>query len=431
MDDFNYSYNPFDDNYNGLSLANFNDEFRYSPPYTETFTKFKGYYGKADYDTEWMRSAFDGDSQMGFAEDLGVMDFSNLGLEGRGAAIRWGVPVLSVWAFVMNAVEEAAHSTKCESLSVREETLYRWHQAVSAYTGSLPIDFGDDSGGYFLYSLVQTECGNFGTCKEGATGLATVNEKIFESFRQGKLNLIQRECENARGTVERIRELMTIPLIQGIIRSMYALDIQDNSQETIQGQAAAYAAAILPLVHDCSVGNAFVIYDDLAPGKAVGGSFEVVKAALERTYDCLGVTCEDIGGLLNLRGDGYLKGAEPCGIGPPTFAPTTTLAPTTTFAPTFAPTAPVFVNNKSSTSTGSNSSTSTRNSQQSLAIGLSVGAGVIAALIAIFVGVLDYRRNKQYDTAEDTPPAPSVVETDCTDDAPGNEEEIPATPQIV
>ena len=39
------------------------------------------------------------------------------------------------------------------------------------------------------------------------------------------------------------------------------------------------------------------------------------------------------------------------------------------------------------------------NSQQ-LAIGLSIGAIIIAALIAIIVGVVDHKRNKQFDTSD-------------------------------
>ena len=40
--------------------------------------------------------------------------------------------------------------------------------------------------------------------------------------------------------------------------------------------------------------------------------YEVVKASLERSYECLGINCEHVGGLINSRGDGYLLGAEAC-----------------------------------------------------------------------------------------------------------------------
>jgi len=38
--------------------------------------------------------------------------------------------------------------------------------------------------------------------------------------------------------------------------------------------------------------------------------FTTVKQAFERNYECLGVTCDTIGGLV--FGDGYYADAEPC-----------------------------------------------------------------------------------------------------------------------
>ena len=40
---------------------------------------------------------------------------------------------------------------------------------------------------------------------------------------------------------------------------------------------AAFAAAVLPLVNACSEGSAVIIQNDLAPGKAMKGSYEVVN----------------------------------------------------------------------------------------------------------------------------------------------------------
>ena len=94
---------------------------------------------------------------------------------------------------------------------------------------------------------------------------------------------------------------------------MYEIDRHDDHSETMQGMGAAFAAAVSPLLDKCSQGNAMIIHKDLAPGAATTGSFDVVKDALERSYDCLGITCEDVGGLVNFRGDGYLERAEACG----------------------------------------------------------------------------------------------------------------------
>merc|ERR1711966_290291 len=94
---------------------------------------------------------------------------------------------------------------------------------------------------------------------------------------------------------------------------MYEIDRHDDHSETMQGMGAAFAAAVSPLLDKCSQGNAMILHKDLAPGAATTGSFDVVKDALERSYDCLGITCEDVGGLVNFQGDGFLAGAEACG----------------------------------------------------------------------------------------------------------------------
>ena len=80
------------------------------------------------------------------------------------------------------------------------------------------------------------------------------------------------------------------------MRTMYELDVHDDFQETTQGMATAFGAAVLPLVHTCSKDSASLIHNDLAPGKSMRSYF-VVKDAFERNYDCLGIKCEDVGGL--------------------------------------------------------------------------------------------------------------------------------------
>ena len=323
------------------------------------------------------------------------MDFQKFGFEGRAAAIRLGIVVFRVWMFVVNSVEDAVSNCITGVPSAD-----RWDQAVAAYTGSELIATGES--GYFLFTLAETECLNFGTCTQ-ATNPAPINQEIFQNFRQGKASLLQGNCDNAKDNAQSITKLMTIPLIQGMLRLTHDLDLKDNSQETTQGQVAAYAAAILPLLESCSTGNAFIIYDDLAPGNAVTGSFEVVKAALERSYDCLGLTCKDIGGLLNLRRDGYELGAEPCGTSTSSSSQNT---PTQAFTPTRQPTRQPTVTNVSSTASANNKSeesyaNSSNNSRQ-LVIGLSIGLVVLAALIAFIQGFIDYKNMKQFDTGNGT-----------------------------
>ena len=175
-------------------------------------------------------------------------------------------------------------------------------------TGSETRKFEDY--GFFLYTLTQTEGYRFGTCKKDE--MSPVNKKMFEKFGSAKSNLLNNECTVLQTNVREIKELMTVLLVQGVTRSMYELDIHDDFQETTQAMGSSYAAALLPLLHACSEGYAMMVYKDLSPGKSTKGSYEVVKNAIEQNYDCLGIKCEDVGGLVDIFGDGYYAGAEAC-----------------------------------------------------------------------------------------------------------------------
>merc|ERR1711862_516588 len=106
--------------------------------------------------------------------------------------------------------------------------------------------------------------------------------------------------------------LMKVPLIQAAGRAMYALDVEDIHRESTEGEAAAYGAALLPLMNDCGKGNGAIIYNNLFPGKARKGSYEVVKAAFERCYDHFSISCRHVGGLVNYSLTGYSRNAEAC-----------------------------------------------------------------------------------------------------------------------
>ena len=107
---------------------------------------------------------------------------------------------------------------------------------------------------------------------------------------------------------------MTVPLVQGTLQASYFVDYHGDTQETSKTRAAVYAAAILPLVHACSAPYAEIIYSHMSLGNVEQGSFRKVKHSLEQNYDCLGITCADVGGLVDPTGSAYYEDAEPCGI---------------------------------------------------------------------------------------------------------------------
>ena len=92
-----------------------------------------------------------------------------------------------------------------------EEGTSNWDKAVASYTGSLATE--DGTSGYFIHTLAQVECYEFGTCKKG--DVAPVNSKVFDLFKVGLVNLENKNCSLVKKNAQDIKKLMTVPLVQG------------------------------------------------------------------------------------------------------------------------------------------------------------------------------------------------------------------------
>jgi hypothetical protein len=99
--------------------------------------------------------------------------------------------------------------------------------------------------------------------------------------------------------LDRIVTLMSIPLVQGALRYAYKVGVlSGGSKERAEGDV--FTAAILPRMDNCDTATATTIWNNMdynAATPMVDG-FASVKAAFESTYSCLGITCADIGCLI-------------------------------------------------------------------------------------------------------------------------------------
>ena len=222
---------------------------------------------------------------------------------------------MNVHMYVIRKLEYAVDqcSGECDIAECNDDAVHSWDEAVAYYTGSIPKTTGKD--GTLLYTLAQRRCLNFGTCmREGDdAGMAYANSEIFTQFRTGKMNLMLGNCKDLRMQVDIISQNMAVPLIQGVFRYAHIMDKQLTKTEKAQGEGAAFAASVLPLVYDCSTADAAIIYDNMRVGNQGMADFVLVKQTFERNYDCLGITCEDMGGLIDDVYGGYWEDADPCG----------------------------------------------------------------------------------------------------------------------
>lgn len=308
-----YSYNVESATKNGRTLQGFSTAAQdkmwscANCPYDD-YKKFYDYYGKFDYANQWIMAAFEG-AETDF--DKGNADFSKYSKEGQTEAIKKASSYMSVWMYVVRELEDALDdcNNNCAEAGCNDDQVSAWDEAVAFYVGSQE----KGTGGYLPYSLANKRCANFGTCSDGTVGQASANNRIMLEYLKGQDSLRAGQCREARKNKEKIVQLMTIPLIQGTLRYAYIVGVQNDIREKPRAEGAVFAASVLPMVNACGSADATTIYNNMRVGNDAVPNFKDVKAAFENNYDCLGITCADIGGLVDRTDGSYLPGAKPCG----------------------------------------------------------------------------------------------------------------------
>lgn len=291
-------------------------------PYPE-YEKFYQYYGQLDYGAVWLEAALNGRSTQYDSVKLAHAqeDFSRLNTVGRTAAIETAAVTMNVrthinrimteWA-IDRCREHCQHDGSSCHLATKP-----WDQAVGHYVGSLvqPNEGGYQSG-HLYYGMANELCQSFATCgKNGdeTEGTSAVNRDILEQFQRGQQYLVSGKCDMADLTYGHIVHLMTVPLIQGTLRAAYRLQYTHKKDPEERGRGAAFAASILPDLYSCSPTDASIVYNELRLSSLGTPNYSHVRNAFERNYQCLSVTCEDIGGLYDSNNQKYYNEAQPCG----------------------------------------------------------------------------------------------------------------------
>ena len=229
--------------------------------------------------------------------------------------IQKGTAYLIVWMYVIREFEDAIGDCQDGCINCNDDPVHAWDEGVAFYTGSSHGTMaGTTDPGFFIYSLANKRCANFKTCGTSGnsiTGNAKVNYDLFGLFDAGRTQLQTGQCAAARITKNKVAQLMAIPATQGTLRYAYITGAQGTATPKAIGEGAVFAAAVLPLVHACSAADAQLIYDNMQVNRATT-DFAVVKAAFERNYECMGITCQDVGGYFSDSTNLYFPGADPC-----------------------------------------------------------------------------------------------------------------------
>ena len=224
--------------------------------------------------------------------------------------IQKGVVNLNIWMTVIRKMEDAI--VECKKGSGRPNTM-SWDEAVAFYTGSKEGTDGTATG-KLLHELADNRCANFDTCgadAHQASGHSKVNHEIFQQFKFGQRSLLAGDCDQVRLSKELIESRMYIPMIQSTLRYAHIQSNPDTANPKAAAEVATFAAAVLPIVHSCNPQAAEVIYENTNL-QASSTSFSHVKTAFEEVYNCMGITCEDVGGYYDSAAGEYFEGAAPC-----------------------------------------------------------------------------------------------------------------------
>lgn len=315
-----YSYDLFKNNVNDESVQRYSTKARdemylcENCPYQD-FQKFYNYYGVWDYADQFIMAAKSGTQTSEF--ERGAVNFSGMDIVGRGQAILSASVYLSIFMRVIRQMERALDDCKLGLEVDSTSGLISWDSAVALYTGSLegPTGAGD---GVLLYNLADERCMDFRTCglteDDATTGRSYINVHIFLEFRDGQRKLRQGDCKGPRSNKERIVQLMTVPLIQSTILYAWKQSYGGDANEATEATGATLAAAIQPFIHDCGntgPADAEIIHTNMKVDHDAT-DFEAVKLALERNYQCLNISCADVGGYWDSDSQNFVEGAGPC-----------------------------------------------------------------------------------------------------------------------
>jgi hypothetical protein len=301
-----YTYNVDTDNKNDRTIQGFSKGYDF-----EEYNKYVEYFGE-DFSDKWVTGAIKGEAVL---LPKGDADFTVYGASGRGQCIKKGTVYFNSRMQVLKAFEDSV--TMCSDDN--ESAKHSFDKGVAFYTGSLEGPDGEGSG-KMLHALADKRCQNFKTCGvngDELEGLSQVNHQILGVFNDGQTALGEGKCDELRTIVDTITVMTSIPMTQGAIRYAFKVDRLGEGEKSAS-EAGTFAMGVIPRVHACNPEDAKILQDmfSIKAEADFNIDFATVKSTFEKNYKCLGISCTQIGGLIE-KADitdelNYYEGADPC-----------------------------------------------------------------------------------------------------------------------
>mmetsp|Transcript_10285 Transcript_10285/g.20682 ORF Transcript_10285/g.20682 Transcript_10285/m.20682 type:complete len:409 (+) Transcript_10285:181-1407(+) len=175
--------------------------------------------------------------------------------------------------------------------------------------------------------LGTKRCQNYLTCgwdyNNTDGSIAITNQKVLNLFQVGQNAVRTGDIVGVKGIIKLIQSAQLVSYIQGVGR--YAQKIADFDPPCVMdfnkeyAEGMAFSTGMLPQLYQCDRSAALTVdktfqlkagncFPDVVSTKDF--TIEDFLGVLRKNYQCLGVTCEDVGGLWD--GEKYYAGAGPC-----------------------------------------------------------------------------------------------------------------------
>lgn len=204
---------------------------------------------------------------------------------------------LNLWMYVVHELYQAVDN--CRRKLLKDDDGVHSIDEVAAYYIGDSQQTGSAEEGHSLYALAEEIGEKFG---QDSTGQSTVNIKIISLLNDAKNEIsYPGACTTNNDSYKRLRSIahkiisqMTVPLIQNLI-----YNLAENDRERVQ----LYAQAFVPLTAACNPGNFEFLRDKLMVEQYNVVDVDNIIRVIESTYQCLGLSCDDIGVFNDYGGD--------------------------------------------------------------------------------------------------------------------------------
>lgn len=197
--------------------------------------------------------------------------------------------ILNVWMQIAHELYEVMRGCKSQDPDMMNAAL---DVAAALWIGADQPEGANDAGN-MMYNLAQVGAQRFNQ----ANGEALSNEKVINAMNDIQTKIAGGTCASGeqgyvemRDTINQLFGSMTIPLVQILIHHI--------QQEPADGGAnfiELYALSFLPRVDACNPSVYTKLLNMLVRNTLNVNDKAEAISLLQSVYDCIGVTCEDIG----------------------------------------------------------------------------------------------------------------------------------------